>query len=73
MADTPDLSFEEAFAELERTVRALEEGGLTLDASVSMFEYGIRLAHICGQHLERVELKVSTLCTSLANEESLDP
>ena len=73
MVDRPELSFEEAFAELERTIRALEEGGLTLDASISTFENGIRLAHICCQHLERAELKVSTLQTSLAEEETVDP
>ncbi len=72
MADTPELSFEEAFAELEKTIRALEEGGLSLDASITTFEYGIRLAHLCGQHLERAELKVTTLQESLAEEESFD-
>ncbi|TAK35210.1 MAG: exodeoxyribonuclease VII small subunit [Chloroflexota bacterium] len=72
MADTLDLSFEAAFAELEKTIQALEEGGLSLEASITTFEHGIRLAHLCGQHLERAELKVTTLQTSLSEEESFD-
>jgi len=61
MTDTSELSFEESFAELEKVILSLEEGGLTLEASIATFEFGMRLAQLCNQHLERAELKVSRL------------
>ena len=39
-----ELSFEDALLELEQTVAELESGNLTLDASLSLFERGRRLA-----------------------------
>ena len=58
------LSFEEAFKELEDTVHRLEGGGLTLDESIALFERGMSLAAHCGQKLDDAELKVSQLVPS---------
>jgi exodeoxyribonuclease VII small subunit len=55
------LSFEEAFAELEETVRKLEEGGLTLEESLELFERGQALAARCNVQLDEAELKVRQL------------
>ena len=43
-----ELTFEEAFAELEETVRKLEAGGLTLEESLALYERGqaLSLIHI---------------------------
>ncbi len=59
-----DLTFEEAFKELEDTVHQLEGGGLTLDESIALFERGTKLAQHCGQKLDEAELKVSQLAYS---------
>jgi exodeoxyribonuclease VII small subunit len=64
MSEVEKLSFEEAFKELEDTVHQLEEGGLTLDESIALFERGMRLAEHCGQKLDDAELKVSQLVPS---------
>jgi exodeoxyribonuclease VII small subunit len=56
-----NLSFEEAFKELEETVRRLEEGDLTLDESIALFERGQALARHCGEKLDSAELRVSQL------------
>ena len=61
MNEVEKLSFEEAFKELEDTVHRLEEGGLTLDESIALFERGMTLAEHCGQKLDDAELKVSQL------------
>ena len=58
------LSFEEAFQELEDTVQRLEGGGLILDESIALFERGMKLAEHCGQKLDDAELKVSQLAPS---------
>jgi exodeoxyribonuclease VII small subunit len=64
MNKVEELSFEEAFKELEDTVHRLEGGGLTLDESIALFERGMRLAEHCGQKLDDAELKVSQLVPS---------
>ena len=54
-------SFESVYKSLEETVRRLEEGGLTLDESIALYEEGMRLAKSCQTLLEQAELKVTTL------------
>ena len=56
-----DLSFEEAFEEMEQIVRQLEEGQLSLDDSLALFERGQALSTRCQQLLEMAELKVQQL------------
>jgi len=55
------LPFEEAFQELEKTVQRLEEGGLTLQESMALFERGMELVHYCGQLLDEAEIRVKAL------------
>ena len=64
-----NLSFEEAFKELEETVRRLEEGDLTLDESIAIFERGQALARHCGEKLDRAEFRVSQLVPSSGQSE----
>jgi exodeoxyribonuclease VII small subunit len=52
------LTFEEALAELEHIVSRLEEGGLTLEESLAIFERGQTLAAHCSQQLDKAELKI---------------
>ena len=56
-----NLTFEQAFAELEETVRKLEAGGLTLEESLALFERGQALAARCGTQLDEAELKIKQL------------
>ncbi len=59
--DIETLSFEAAFAELEETVRQLEDGGLTLEKSLALFERGQALAARCNTQLDEAELQISQL------------
>jgi len=61
MSEIDDLTFEQAFAELEETVRKLEEGGLALEESLALFERGQALAAHCNRQLDQAELKVRQL------------
>ncbi|HID89343.1 MAG TPA: exodeoxyribonuclease VII small subunit [Anaerolineales bacterium] len=56
-----ELTFEEAFAELEETVRKLEAGGLTLEESLVLYERGQALAVHCNRQLDEAELKIRQL------------
>jgi exodeoxyribonuclease VII small subunit len=56
-----DLTFEQAFTELEETVGKLEAGGLALEESLALFERGQALAAHCGTQLDEAELKIKQL------------
>ena len=61
MKKVAELSFEQAFVELEATVAQLERGDLSLEESIALFERGQALAAHCGQQLDTAELKVQQL------------
>jgi len=56
-----DKGFEEALPELESIVKKLEEGDLSLDESLRLFEEGVRLSRYCNQKLEEAEKKIEIL------------
>jgi len=56
-----ELSYEEAFAELESIVSSLEDSKNPLEESLSLFERGQALALRCSSLLEHAELKVRKL------------
>lgn len=56
-----ELTFEAAFEELEETVQRLEDGELTLDEAITLFERGQLLARLCDEKLERAKLRVNQL------------
>jgi exodeoxyribonuclease VII small subunit len=56
-----DQSFEKALEELEGIVEKLEEGGLPLNKSLSLFEKGVKLAKYLRDELEKAEKKVDIL------------
>jgi exodeoxyribonuclease VII small subunit len=56
-----ELTYEEAFAELEAIVTALESDERPLEESLARFERGQALSRYCTEMLERAELKVQQL------------
>ena len=56
-----ELSYEEAFAELETIVNALEGEQNPLEEAMSLFERGQALARRCSELLEGAEIKVRKL------------
>ncbi len=57
----PDLTFEQAYQELESIVTRLEAGNLSLDDSLQLYERGQALAAWCDDQLNAAELRVSQL------------
>jgi exodeoxyribonuclease VII small subunit len=55
------LSFEQAYAQLEAIVKRLENENLPLDDSLTLFEQGQALAAFCQKLLDVAELRVSQI------------
>ena len=55
------LSYEQAFAELEASVAALESGQHPLDETLRLFERGQELVRHCASLLDKAELKIQRL------------
>ena len=66
-------SFEDAFSRLGETVRALESGGLTLEASTELYEEGMRLVQLCNKLLGTAEMKVTQLKDAYSDEPDPGP
>ena len=60
-ADVESLAYDEAFAEYQRTVAALEAGGLPLEATIAQYERAIALQRRCERLLAEAELRVQQL------------
>lgn len=56
-----ELTYEQAFNELEAIVAALESEEHSLENALALFERGQSLAHQCTQRLDAAELKVQQL------------
>ncbi len=56
-----ELSYEQAFEELETVVSALEGDQKTLEESLALFERGQALARRCAELLDHAELRVRKL------------
>jgi exodeoxyribonuclease VII small subunit len=60
-ADVAGLSFDQALAELQRTVAELEQGGLPLERSLELYERGVLLHERCAGLLSQAETRVQRL------------
>ena len=56
-----ELSYEQAFAELETLIATLEADEATLNETLAKFERGQKLARHCAELLDKAELKVQQL------------
>ena len=59
--DVDAMAYDDAFAELQRVVAALETGGGSLEATVSLYERAVALQRRCERLLAEAELRVQQL------------
>jgi len=57
----PAVPFEASMDELEKVVKELEAGDLSLDRSLQLFERGMSLSETCRKQLEEAETRVEML------------
>ena len=60
-ADADTLAYDDAFAELQRVVAALETGGASLEATIAQYERAVALQRRCERLLAEAELRVQQL------------
>lgn len=65
-----DLTYEEAYAELEGIVLLLEQEQTSLESTIAWYERGQALARRCQELLDKAELRVRTLGAAIAPEET---
>ena len=53
--------FESASAELEAIVKKMEEGDLTLEKALELYERGVQLSRFCHSKLEEAERRLEIL------------
>jgi exodeoxyribonuclease VII small subunit len=56
-----ELTYEDAFAELETVVSALESETLTLEQAIALYERGQQLTRRCTALLDSAELRIRDL------------
>jgi exodeoxyribonuclease VII small subunit len=56
----PELSYEQARAELAAVVEKLEAGGSTLEESLALWERGEALADVCQRWLDGARARLAT-------------
>jgi exodeoxyribonuclease VII small subunit len=67
----PKESFEELYSQLETKIAVLEQGGLSLDDSISAYEEAVALANRCQTLLETAELRITRLKQSFAGDAAI--
>ncbi len=61
MSDISAMSFEEAMAALEKVVKDLESGQVSLDQSITLYERGAALKAHCEARLKAAEERVEKI------------
>jgi exodeoxyribonuclease VII small subunit len=61
MKTNKQQTFETSLQELEKIVRGLEEGDLSLEDSLKLFEDGVKLSRECQERLNQAERRIEIL------------
>jgi exodeoxyribonuclease VII small subunit len=61
-------SLESSLKRLEEIVESLEDGKVSLDEAVQLYEEGIALSKKCGDKLKMTELKIKKLAKSAGGD-----
>ena len=69
-APVPDMTFEQAMADLEQVVTQLERGDVALEDSIALYERGAELKKHCEAKLKQAEEKVAAITLDVNGEPS---
>lgn len=66
-------TFENSLASLEKIVRQLEDGDLSLEESLKLFEDGVKLSRECQERLNQAERRIEVLLKDEDGNPTLEP
>jgi exodeoxyribonuclease VII small subunit len=72
VAKRKKLDYEAAVKELEELVERLEQGDISLEESLKLYERGVLLTRDCQQSLQEAEQKVQMLLKQSGQTEMVD-
>jgi exodeoxyribonuclease VII small subunit len=67
------LTYEDAYAQLEAAVTALQDGQMPLERALQYYEEGMKLAQYCNELLQKAELRVQQLSVDSQGMTVLQP
>lgn len=70
---TKAKTFETSLGELEKIVRKLEDGDLSLEESLKLFEDGVKLSRECQERLNQAERRIEVLLKESDGNLALQP
>ncbi len=73
MSSAKPKNFESSLEELERIVRELEQGELTLEKSLDLFEQGVKLSRECQERLSQAERRIEILMRDNQGRATVQP
>lgn len=56
-----ELTFEQAYNQLQEVVQKLEAGNLPLDQALELYQTGMALAKQCNEQLDQAELSIKSV------------
>jgi exodeoxyribonuclease VII small subunit len=65
--NTQQDTFEQLYGKLEERVGKLEQGGLSLEDAIALYEEGMQIARQCQERLDEAEMKITKLRESFAS------
>jgi exodeoxyribonuclease VII small subunit len=68
-----EIKFEKALEELKGIVEKLEKGDMELEASLGLFERGVKLMGICQGKLEDAERRVEAVSKGIDGKRTVKP
>lgn len=68
-----ELTFEQALALLEGVVKRLEEGEISLEESLRLFQEGVRLSQLCERKLDEAERQLEQLVEDINGVPRTEP
>jgi len=66
-------TFEASLQKLEQIVGQLEEGDLSLEESLKLFEDGVKLSRACQERLDQAERRIEILLKDDEGNSTLEP
>lgn len=70
---TKTKTFESSLGDLEKIVRKLEDGDLSLEESLKLFEDGVKLSRECQERLNQAERRIEVLLKDSDGKLELQP